>query len=160
MHRIITSCQSGNSCLTISYTHTLLCLCTKWYIYVSTQVKVRRMQFFAFFIEIWYNVMCGGSGTAAIGIYSEHLQWWFPLGDSRYIQAHLWCWTGKVTSLYSPPFFSSHTGYRMCLRAYLNGDGMGEKTHLALFLSSRRESLMICCLYIGWVGMQCGTYIQ
>ena len=24
-------------------------------------------------------------------------------------------------------------GYKMCIRAYLNGDGMGYKTHLSLF---------------------------
>ena len=38
-----------------------------------------------------------------------------------------------------PSIFSSHTGYRMCLRAYLNGDGMGEKTHLALLFVVMKE---------------------
>ena len=41
--------------------------------------------------------------------------------------------TGKVTSIYSPPFFSGRMGYKMCVRAYLNGDGIGERTHLSLF---------------------------
>ena len=41
--------------------------------------------------------------------------------------------TGKVTSIYSPPFYSSRMGYKMCIRAYMNGDGIGEKTHLSLF---------------------------
>ena len=40
---------------------------------------------------------------------------------------------GKVTSLYSPPFYTAKNGYKMCLRIYLNGDGMGHKTHLSLF---------------------------
>ena len=42
--------------------------------------------------------------------------------------------TGKILSLYSPPFFTSLHGYRMCLRLYLDGDGQGKGTHLSLFL--------------------------
>lgn len=30
-------------------------------------------------------------------------------------------------------FGNSRNGYKMCIRAYLNGDGMGYKTHLSLF---------------------------
>ena len=40
---------------------------------------------------------------------------------------------GQVTSLYSPPFYTAKNGYKMCIRIYLNGDGMGHKTHLSLF---------------------------
>ena len=40
---------------------------------------------------------------------------------------------GKVTSLYSPPFYTAKNGYKMCIRIYLNGDGMGHETHLSLF---------------------------
>ena len=40
---------------------------------------------------------------------------------------------GQVTSLYSPPFYTAKNGYKMCIRLYLNGDGMGHKTHLSLF---------------------------
>ena len=39
----------------------------------------------------------------------------------------------RVTSIYSPPFFTSETGYKMCIRVYLNGDGIGEKTHISVF---------------------------
>ena len=39
----------------------------------------------------------------------------------------------RVTSLYSPPFYTGKNGYKMCIRAYLNGDGLGYKTHLSLF---------------------------
>ena len=38
-----------------------------------------------------------------------------------------------VTSIFSPPFYTGRNGYKMCIRAYLNGDGMGYKTHLSLF---------------------------
>jgi TNF receptor-associated factor 2 len=41
--------------------------------------------------------------------------------------------SGRATSIYSPPFYTSRTGYKMCLRAYLNGDGMGKGTHLSVF---------------------------
>lgn len=40
---------------------------------------------------------------------------------------------GKRLSLYSPPFFTSRTGYKMCARVYPNGDGMGKGSHLSLF---------------------------
>jgi len=36
-------------------------------------------------------------------------------------------------SIFSPPFYTGRFGYRMCLRAYLNGDGMGAGTHFSLF---------------------------
>jgi len=42
--------------------------------------------------------------------------------------------TGKILSLYSPPFFTSLYGYQMCLQLYLNGDGQGKGTHVSLFL--------------------------
>ena len=41
--------------------------------------------------------------------------------------------TGVKTALYSPPFYSSQYGYKMCAKLYLNGDGFGKETHLLLF---------------------------
>ena len=40
---------------------------------------------------------------------------------------------GRIASIYSPPFHSGRNGYKMCIRAYLNGDGIGFKTHLSVF---------------------------
>lgn len=40
---------------------------------------------------------------------------------------------GRATSVYSPPFYTSKTGYKMCTRIYPNGDGMGKGTHVSLF---------------------------
>ncbi|CAF3256373.1 unnamed protein product, partial [Rotaria sp. Silwood2] len=37
------------------------------------------------------------------------------------------------TSIYSPPFYSSVTGYKMRARLYLNGDGNARRTHVSLF---------------------------
>ena len=39
----------------------------------------------------------------------------------------------KTISLYSPPFYTSPHGYRMCIRVYLNGDGIGKGTHISVF---------------------------
>ena len=39
----------------------------------------------------------------------------------------------KGKPLYSPPFYTGRNGYKMCIRAYLNGDGSGHTTHLSLF---------------------------
>ncbi|XP_071981507.1 TNF receptor-associated factor 2 [Engystomops pustulosus] len=40
---------------------------------------------------------------------------------------------GRCPAMFSPPFYTSKYGYRMCLRIYLNGDGTGRGTHLSLF---------------------------
>ncbi|XP_041915643.1 TNF receptor-associated factor 2 isoform X2 [Alosa sapidissima] len=40
---------------------------------------------------------------------------------------------GRSPALFSPAFYSSKYGYKMCLRLYLNGDGTGRGTHLSLF---------------------------
>ena len=40
---------------------------------------------------------------------------------------------GRITSIYSPPFYSGRNGYKMCIRTYLNGDGIGFNTHLSVF---------------------------
>ncbi|XP_067938707.1 TNF receptor-associated factor 3-like [Watersipora subatra] len=40
---------------------------------------------------------------------------------------------GRQMSIYSYPFYSSKYGYKMCARAYLNGDGNGKGKCLSLF---------------------------
>ena len=40
---------------------------------------------------------------------------------------------GKYTSIFSLPFHSGRYGYKMCLRLYIMGDGIGKGTHLSLF---------------------------
>ncbi|CAF1535446.1 unnamed protein product [Rotaria sp. Silwood1] len=39
----------------------------------------------------------------------------------------------RQTSIYSPPFYSSPTGYKMRVRLYLNGYGNARRTHMSLF---------------------------
>lgn len=46
---------------------------------------------------------------------------------------------GKTVSLYSPPFYTSTHGYRLCLRCYLYGDGVGKGTHISLFIVIMRS---------------------
>ncbi|CAF1389685.1 unnamed protein product, partial [Rotaria sordida] len=46
----------------------------------------------------------------------------------------------RQTSIYSPPFYSSPTGYKMRARLYLNGDGNARRTHMSLFFVLMRGS--------------------
>ena len=46
---------------------------------------------------------------------------------------------GRTISLYSPPFLTSPHGYRMCVRTYLNGDGIGKGTHMSVFFVLMRS---------------------
>ena len=39
---------------------------------------------------------------------------------------------GCIISMYSPPFYTGRNGYKMCIRAYLNGDGSGEGIRLSI----------------------------
>ncbi|XP_077986525.1 TNF receptor-associated factor 2-like isoform X2 [Glandiceps talaboti] len=41
--------------------------------------------------------------------------------------------SGRTTSIYSPCFYTSRHGYKLCARVYLNGDGMGKGNHVSLF---------------------------
>ena len=41
--------------------------------------------------------------------------------------------TGRQTYFYTPCFYTSRHGYKMCARIYLNGDGMGKDTHISVF---------------------------
>ena len=40
---------------------------------------------------------------------------------------------GQQVSFFSPCFYTSRYGYKMCARIYLNGDGMGRGTHISVF---------------------------
>lgn len=40
----------------------------------------------------------------------------------------------RQPSIYSPPFYTSTTGYKLRVRLYLNGDGAARGTHLSVFL--------------------------
>ncbi|XP_059920357.1 TNF receptor-associated factor 2-like isoform X3 [Gadus macrocephalus] len=40
---------------------------------------------------------------------------------------------GRAPAMFSPAYYTSKYGYKMCLRIYLNGDGTGRSTHLSLF---------------------------
>ena len=46
--------------------------------------------------------------------------------------------SGKQPSFYSPFFYTSRHGYKMCARIYLNGDGMGRGTHISVFFTVMR----------------------
>ena len=40
---------------------------------------------------------------------------------------------GVKTALYSPPFYCTQYGYKMCAKLYMNGNGFGKGSHLSLF---------------------------
>ena len=41
--------------------------------------------------------------------------------------------TGQQVSIYSPCFYTSRYGYKMCVCVYLNGNGVGRGTHMSVF---------------------------
>ncbi|KAI1900608.1 hypothetical protein AGOR_G00051670 [Albula goreensis] len=41
--------------------------------------------------------------------------------------------SGRRNNLYSPAFYTSRYGFKVCMRLYLNGDGVGRGTHISLF---------------------------
>ncbi|CAF1086952.1 unnamed protein product [Rotaria sordida] len=45
----------------------------------------------------------------------------------------------RQTSIYSPPFHSSQSGYKMRARFYLNGDENARRTHISLFFILMRS---------------------
>ncbi len=61
--------------------------------------------------------------------------WKVPQVNRRYEEAQ----ERRTLSLYSPPFQSSPHGYRMCIRAYLNGDGSGKGTFVSVFFVMMRS---------------------
>ncbi len=51
----------------------------------------------------------------------------------------------RTVSIYSPPYFTSPQGYRICTRVYLNGDGIGKGTHISVFfvlMKSEHDNLL------------------
>ncbi len=56
--------------------------------------------------------------------------WKIPQFSQRMADAQ----TGRYTSIFSLPFHTGRYGYKMCLRLYILGDGIGKNTHMSLFL--------------------------
>ena len=63
------------------------------------------------------------------------LVWKIPDVRRRYREAV----ERKTISLYSPPFYTSQHGYKVGIRLYLNGDGVGKGTHVSLFFFIMRS---------------------
>ena len=61
--------------------------------------------------------------------YDGLITWKIPQFSRRKDDAE----TGKCTSLLSCPFYTGKYGYKMCLRLYIMGDGIGKGTHFSLF---------------------------
>ncbi|XP_056011331.1 TNF receptor-associated factor 2-like [Ostrea edulis] len=67
--------------------------------------------------------------TLELTTYDGTLIWKISEWSKRRSEAQ----SNQVTSLYSPIFYSSKNGYKMCARLYPNGDGMGKNTHMSIF---------------------------
>ena len=61
--------------------------------------------------------------------YDGTMIWKIPQFSQRMEDAR----SGKYTSIFSLPFYSGRYGYKMCLRLYILGDGIGKNTHMSLF---------------------------
>ena len=66
--------------------------------------------------------------------YDGTMIWKIPQFTQRMSDAQ----SGKYTSIFSLPFYSSRYGYKMCLRLYIMGDGIGKNTHMSLFFVMMR----------------------
>ncbi|XP_061475270.1 TNF receptor-associated factor 1-like [Rhineura floridana] len=62
--------------------------------------------------------------------YDGRFLWKVPAVGLRIQEAQ----SGSKPALYSPSFYTSRYGYKLCLKLFLNGDGTGAGTHLSLFL--------------------------
>ena len=61
--------------------------------------------------------------------YDGTMIWKIPQFAQRVVDAQ----SGKYTSIFSLPFYTSRYGYKLCLRLYILGDGIGQGTHMSLF---------------------------
>ena len=61
--------------------------------------------------------------------YDGTMMWKIPQFAQRMADAQ----SGKYTSIFSLPFYTSRYGYKLCLRLYILGDGIGKGTHMSLF---------------------------
>ena len=55
--------------------------------------------------------------------------WKIPQFSQRNTDAQ----SGKYTSIFSLPFYTGRYGYKMCLRLYILGDGIGKGNYMSLF---------------------------
>ena len=60
--------------------------------------------------------------------YDGSIQWKIPYSPDK----------EETSSLYSPPFYTSCHGYKVCLRVYPNGDGEGKWSHFSAFFCIMR----------------------
>ena len=61
--------------------------------------------------------------------YDGTIIWKIPQFSQRMSDAQ----TGKYTSIFSLPFYTGRYGYKMCLRLYVLGDGIGKNSHMSIF---------------------------
>ena len=98
------------------------------------QVNFSKLESDVQHLQDGYSEMALSLQTLQATSYDGRFVWKIPEVQRRRREAV----TGKTTSLYSAPFQTSHHGYKLCLRLYMNGDGSGKGTHLSFFITLMR----------------------
>jgi TNF receptor-associated factor 2/TNF receptor-associated factor 3 len=98
----------------------------------SLKQKVEDLQFISYDGSLTWKISNFAEKMGEIfinKIHSHHTYFYF-LVDAQ---------SERQTSIYSPPFYSSPTGYKMRSRLYLHGDGNARRTHMSLFFVLMRS---------------------
>ena len=88
-------------------------------------IQIQQNEYKVIISELELQLQAGLSST-----YNGTYIWRIPNVETRKKNAL----DKNITSLYSPPFYTATNGCKMCLRAYINGDGIGYQTHLSIFI--------------------------
>jgi hypothetical protein len=99
---------------------------------VSLKQKIEDLKFVSYEGTIIWKIsnFADKMGKSSIHKIHSHHTYFYFLADAQ---------SERQTSIYSPPFYSSPTGYKMRVRLYLYGDGNARRTHMSLFFVLMRS---------------------
>ena len=96
---------------------------------VAVEGKVLEVEYVNNILRVCYSELELQLEASLASTHNGAFLWRIPEVRQKVRDAKLGC----ITSIHSPPFYTGRNGYKMCIRAYLNGDGSGEGTHLSIF---------------------------
>ena len=76
-----------------------------------------------------FNYTSPAHNDSQLPLHSGRVVWKIPQFHQRMKDTQ----SGKYSSIFSLPFYTGRYGYKMCLRLYILGDGIGKGTHMSLF---------------------------
>jgi hypothetical protein len=99
---------------------------------VSLKQKIEDLKFVSYEGTIIWKIsnFADKMGKSSVHKIHSHHTYFYFLADAQ---------SERQTSIYSPPFYSSPTGYKMRVRLYLYGDGNARRTHMSLFFVLMRS---------------------